>query len=283
MLLRSQVPVRMFSGWNEAIPGFLEVDLVAHCGDSARGSFLFTLTGVDVKTGWTRCLPLPSKSMIEVTKAMEILRKALPFPLLGIDTDNGGEFINRNLVSYCADNKITMTRCRPYKKNDQCHVEQKNGNVVRVMAGYGRYEGKEALVLLGRLYTLLADYQNYYQPSMKIESKNRDGATVRKKYEKAKTPYQRVREDLSITEEVKCQLLERYQKANPAALRRSITLIQLKLRSLATDYDPAIDGADPVPTLQLTEAETAAAKTIQSQNGQSLTLQAESPATQAPG
>jgi hypothetical protein len=256
MLLRSQVSIRTFADWDEAAPGFLEVDLVAHCGDSARGTFLFTLTGVDVKTGWTRCLPLPNKGMIGITKAMELLGQLLPFPLLGIDTDNGGEFINHNLVRYCADKKITMTRCRPYKKNDQCHVEQKNGNVVRAMAGYGRYEGQETLLLLGRLYSLLADFQNYYQPSMKLISKSRDGAKVTKTYDEAKTPYQRVLDEPSIAEDVKQRLTERYQKVNPAALQRSITLIQLKLRSLATDYNPAIDGADPVPQLLTTEAET---------------------------
>jgi hypothetical protein len=140
LLLRSQIPVRTFSDWDETRPGFMEVDLVAHCGDTTRGSYLFTLCTVDVAYGWIGFTALPNKSLLTITAAMDHLRQTLPYSLLGIDTDNGGEFINHNLVKYCAANRITMTRCRPYKKNDHCHVEQKNGNVVRAVTGYARYE-----------------------------------------------------------------------------------------------------------------------------------------------
>lgn len=244
LLLRSQVPVRTFSDWDEQRPGFMEIDLVAHCGDSARGTFLHSFDAVDVMTGWTICLPVPNKGQISVSKAIDELRKVLPFPLLGVDTDNGGEFINHNLVRYCAENAITMTRCRPYKKNDQCHIEQKNGNVVRTMIGYDRYEGPEAMLVLHKIYGLLADYQNFFQPSMKLISKSRDGARVTKCYDKAKTPYQQVLESPHIPSATKELLTARYLRINPAAVHRSIVRLQRQLRKLAVGYDPTAQGTD---------------------------------------
>jgi hypothetical protein len=244
LLLRSQIPVRTFSDWNEERPGFMEVDLVAHCGETTKGNYINTLTAVDVQTGWTRCLPLPNKSMIGITQAMDTLRRRLPFSLLGIDTDNGGEFINHNLVSYCETEFITMTRCRPYKKNDQCHVEQKNGNIVRAMAGYARYESPEAMAALERLYGLLDDYQNYFQPSAKLLAKHREGAKVTKTYDTPKTPYQRLIEsDSPLRSEDKQRLEARYRALNPAALQRRIVALRQLLRKLADGYDPHLEAA----------------------------------------
>lgn len=150
-LLRSQVPIRTYTPWNEQQPGFLEIDLVAHCGESAAGAYLCTLNCVDVATGWTECVAVANKGQGAVFAALQLVRERLPFPLLGIDSDNGSEFINDQLVRYCQHEKITFTRCRPYRKNDQAHVEQKNGSVVRQLVGYDRYTTPAALAQLGRV------------------------------------------------------------------------------------------------------------------------------------
>jgi hypothetical protein len=182
--------------------------------------------------------------MISITGAMGELRELLPFSLLGIDTDNGGEFINRNLVVYCDGEYITMTRCRPYKKNDQCHVEQKNGNIVRAMAGYARYETPQAMAVLGKLYAVLADYQNYFQPSAKLVAKHRDGAKVTKKYDTPKTPYQRlIASDNPLSNEDKERLKAHYKALNPAALQRRIVVLRKQLRKVADGYDPHLEAA----------------------------------------
>ncbi len=143
-LLRQQIPIRTYEDWTEARPGFMEVDLVAHCGGTASGEYLYTLTMTDISTGWTECTALVNRSQVTVQKGIDLIRRRLPFPLLGIDSDNGSEFINHHLKRYCDEHRITFTRCRPYKKNDQCHVEQKNGAVVRPLVGYARYEGLAA-------------------------------------------------------------------------------------------------------------------------------------------
>jgi hypothetical protein len=241
LLLRSQIPIRTFADWDEDRPGFLEIDLVAHCGETVKGDYAHTLTLVDVFSGWTLCAPLPNKSRIAVTDALDKLRSKLPVPLLGLDTDNGSEFMNYHLIEYCEKNQLTLTRCRPYKKNDQCHVEQKNGNVVRNMTGYGRYEGTAPLAILTQLYRRLADYQNFFQPSMKLTDKHREGATVTKRYDTAKTPAQRLINAEAVSPEVKEALKQKSKTLNPAALHRELTTFRQELRRLAVDYVPAMD------------------------------------------
>ena len=135
-LLKQQIPIRTFQEWNEARPGFLEADLVAHCGTDIEGGYLYTLTLTDIATGWTECLPLLSRSQETVLAALQQARLLFPFPILGIDTDNGGEFINEAVIAYCEQAHISFTRGRPYLKNDQCFVEQKNGAIVRQVVGY---------------------------------------------------------------------------------------------------------------------------------------------------
>ncbi len=130
-LLKHQIPIRTFQGWNETLPGFLEADLVAHCGREAEGGYLYTLTLTDIATGWTECLPLLYRSREPVLAVLQRARTLFPFPILGIDTDNGGEFLNEEVVAYCEQEQITFTRGRPYQKRDQCFVEQKNGAIVR--------------------------------------------------------------------------------------------------------------------------------------------------------
>lgn len=191
-LLKHQVPVRTFTEWNDVKPGFMEIDLVAHCGNAAEGSFIYTLTLTDVATGWTECQALLHRSQHMVIQALDRARLLLPFPLLGIDSDNGGEFINAELIAYCEREKITFTRGRPYKKNDQCFVEQKNGAVVRQLIGYDRFEGENSYRQLAELYRAARLYVNFFQPSMKLLMKQRNGSAVYRKYDAAQTPLQRL-------------------------------------------------------------------------------------------
>jgi hypothetical protein len=182
---------RPYTPWEDQRPGFVEVDLVAHCADSAAGEFVHTLTMTDLATGWTPVRAVPNRGQQAVFEALRYLRERLPFPLLGIDSDNGGEFINNILLRYCRQEGITFTRCRSYHKNDQAHVEQKNWNIVRQWVGYDRYEGTEACAKLNQAYSLLELYTNAYQPTRKCVGKTRKGARVTKRYDESSTPYRR--------------------------------------------------------------------------------------------
>ena len=179
-LLKQAIPIRTFTPWEDEHPGFLEIDLVAHCGSTTAGTYLNTLTTTDLATGWSECLALASKTQLAVSQAIQILRERLPFPLLGVDSDNGSEFINETLLRYCQAEHITFTRSRPYQKNDQAHVEQKNWSVVRHTIGYDRLETPEELALLNSIYADLRLYINFFQPQLKLVGKERiDGKTVR--------------------------------------------------------------------------------------------------------
>lgn len=221
-LLKKAIPIRTFTPWEDEHPGFLEIDLVAHCGPSTEGTYLNTLTGTDLATGWTECLALANKSQAAVSQAIVELRRHLPFPLLGLDSDNGSEFINETLLRYCQTEQITFTRSRPYQKNDQAHVEQKNWSVVRHTIGYDRLESSEALSLLRSIYGDLRLYINFFQPVLKLVAKERvDGKTI-KKYDPAKTPYRRVMALGSISLEIKARLTAQYVQLNPVMLRAII-------------------------------------------------------------
>jgi site-specific recombinase XerD len=191
-LLKQQIPIRTFAQWDEAKPGFLEVDLVAHCGGRLQGGCLYTITLTDVATGWTECLPLLNRGREAVLAALQRARALFPFPILGLDTDNGGEFINEEVAAYCVREQITFTRGRPHEKRDQCFVEQKNGVVVRQVVGHGRLIGEHAYRQLDELYRALHWYVNCFQPSMKLVSKQVEGRKIRRIYDAAKTPLQRV-------------------------------------------------------------------------------------------
>lgn len=221
-LLKQAIPIRTFTPWNEEQPGFLEIDLVAHCGMTTEGSYLNTLTATDIATGWTECLALPQKTQAAVSQAVVELQKLLPFPLRGLDSDNGSEFINDTLWRYCQTEQITFTRSRPYQKNDQAHVEQKNWSVVRHTIGYDRLDSPEELALLREIYTALRLYINFFQPVLKLVGKERiDGKTIRE-YDLAQTPYRRVLADVSIPVEVKTRLVAQYVLLNPVTLRYQI-------------------------------------------------------------
>lgn len=225
-LLKHQIPVRTFADWEERLPGFFEADLVGHCGCSAEGAFLCTLVLVDIASGWVECLALLHRSKDTVIDALERVRRILPFPLLGIDTDNGSEFINNALVEYCAEEKITFTRGRAYKKNDQCFVEQKNGAIVRQLVGYDRFEGQKAYRQLTELYRAIRLYNNYFQPSMKLKKKTRTCSKVRKSYDRARTPLQRLRESGILHEEIAQELQAIHHALDPVALLNQIKVLQ---------------------------------------------------------
>ena len=221
-LLKKLIPVRTFTEWDEERPGFMEIDLVAHCGNTTEGQYLNTLTCTDICTGWTDVTALPHRSQEAVSEAIHMMRQRLPFALLGIDSDNGSEFINELLYRYCLNEKITFTRSRPYKKNDQAHVEQKNWSVVRHTVGYDRWETDQELAILASIHDDLRLYINFFQPSLKLIAKERIGNQTIKRYDTAKTPYQRVIERQDISLEAKVQLINLYVQLNPAELRRRI-------------------------------------------------------------
>jgi len=221
-LLKSSIPIRTFTDWQEDRPGFLEVDLVSHCAESTEGFYLTTLSTVDVASGWSECMGVWGKGQERVGGAVHRVRQRLPFPLLGLDSDNGSEFINQHLYNYCRKEGITFTRSRSYKKNDSCYVEQKNWSVVRRLIGYDRYNSRAALEALNRVYDLTRLYVNFFQPVMKLVRKTRHGAKVHKVYDTAQTPYQRLLKTGVLTEANRQELAATYYHLNPVTLLRQI-------------------------------------------------------------
>ena len=221
-LLKKAIPVRTYTPWDEDQPGFLEIDLVAHCGGTMEGQFLYTLTCVDLSTGWIECLAVRRRTQQAVFEAIQAMRTYLPFLLLGIDSDNGSEFINDLLYQYCLSEKITFTRSRPYQKNDQAHVEQKNWSVVRRLIGYDRFETEEEYLLLQSIYADLRLYANFFQPVLKLASKEHVDKKLVKRYDTAATPFQRILAAKEIPLETKARLTNLYVQLNPVQLRTSI-------------------------------------------------------------
>ena len=233
MLLKSQIKIRTFSEWNENKPGFIEVDLVGHDGGYIDGFYIQTLTATDIFTGWTETEAVKNKARIWVFEGLKNNRSRFPFPILGIDSDNGGEFINHPLYEYCLAESITFTRSRSYRKNDNCYVEQKNFSVVRKMVGYRRYDTEEEQKILNRLYRFLSFYTNYFQPLRKLIKKERVGAKVKKTYDAPRTPYRRVMETPEIPDKTKETLTRLYDQINPAQLKREMEKLQNKLIDLS--------------------------------------------------
>ena len=221
-LLKSAIPIRTFADWDDARPGFLEIDLVAHCGETTAGEYLHTLSAVDIDTRWYEPVALPNRSQKATFEGIRTLRHRLPFPLLGLDSDGGGEFINYHLYHYCQEEQITFTRSRPFKKNDQAYVEQKNWTPVRQTIGYERYDSHQALALLRSIYQDLRLFVNFFQPVMKLQSKVRLGSKVRKKYDQAQTPYRNIMASGLAEQSVKQELTQVYLSLNPVDLRRRI-------------------------------------------------------------
>jgi hypothetical protein len=232
-LLKHQIPIRTFAEWNEARPGFAEIDLVAHDGGLALGDFCQTLDLTDICTGWTETEAVPNKAQVWVFEAIQTIRQRLPFPLLGLDSDNGSEFVNNELLRYCQQERITFTRARPYRKNDNCYVEQKNYSVVRQTVGYQRFDTTAELMVLKQLYLRLRLYTNFFQPTMKLKSKARCGSQVKKSYAPPQTPYQRVLASAAVDAAAKQKLKRQYKQLNPAALKRELDKLRKHLFALA--------------------------------------------------
>jgi len=231
-LLKKSFPIRTFADWDEAKPGFFEVDLVSHDDGAARGDFIQSLNFTDIATGWVEMVAVKNKAQVWVFGGIQEIKGRLPFSILGIDSDNGSEFINAHLLRYCKEHEITFTRSRPYRKNDSCFVEQKNWSVIRRTVGYGRYDTDKELSILNELYGYLRLYVNFFQPVRKLIKKERMGSKVSKTYDEAKTPYRRVLASPDIEDEIKMKLKSKYDMLNPAELKRKITKLQNKLLKL---------------------------------------------------
>jgi len=244
-LLKSSIPIRTHSDWDEGKPGFVETDLVAHDGGCARGEYCYSLNLTDIYSEWVEPFALLNRAQKWVFQGLVLIRlKRLPFPLLGVDSDNGGEFINKHLYRYCKTEGIEFTRSRPYRKNDNCYVEQKNFMVVRQYVGYARYETEEEVKIMNELYSHLRLLLNFYHPSQKLISKSREGSKVRKRYDEAKTPAQRLLLSKDIPPEMKDRLESEFHSHNPVELRRKVEQLQSRLLRLARHRQIAEPGAD---------------------------------------
>jgi len=231
-LLKKSIPIRTFADWDEARPGFFEVDLVSHDGGNTKGDFNQSLNFTDIATGWEEMIAVKNKAQVWVFAGIKRIKERLPFSILGLDSDNGAEFINAHLIRYCEEHKITFTRSRPYRKNDSCFVEQKNWSVIRRAVGYARHDTDKELSILNELYVYLRLYVNFFQPVRKLIKKERIGSKVIKRYDEAKTPYRRVLASPDIEDEIKMKLKSQYAMLNPAELKRKITKLQDKLLKL---------------------------------------------------
>ena len=231
-LLKSQIPVRTFADWDDKKPGFVEVDLVGHDGGNTKGDFCFSLNVTDVYSGWTEPVAIRNKARKWTFEALMVAESRFPFSFLGIDSDNGSEFINGHLYDYCDKKNIIFTRSRPYRKNDNCYVEEKNNSVIRRNVGYFRYDTQEELELLNDIYKQLRLLINFFYPCMKLIRKERIGGKVKKVYDKPKTPYQRLLESDLVKENIKVLLKNKYIKLNPARLKRKLVSLQNKLINL---------------------------------------------------
>jgi hypothetical protein len=240
--LKHEIPIRTFTDWDDARPGFLEIDLVVHCGSSTLGFYLCTLCTVDIVTGWVELEAVWGKGQERVGGAVQHVHARLPMPLLGLDSDNGSEFINHGLLDYCRRHALTFTRSRAWKKNDSAHVEQKNGAVVRGLVGYDRYTSKAAYAQLARVYRLARLHVNFFQPVQKLVRKTRAGARTRRHYDVAQTPYQRLCASAVLTPAQHAELATRYAALNPVQLRRDLERELERLWKLA-----APDPQRPMP------------------------------------
>lgn len=231
-LQKTQIPIRTYAMWNPRRPGFTEIDLVGHEGGDNRGEFCFSLDVVDVCSGWTETRAIRNKAQVHVFSAMQVIKDRLPFPLLGIDSDNGSEFINGEMVRFCTEGKITFTRGRVNYKNDQCYVEQKNWTHVRKYVGYARYDSEKERDVLNELYEALRYFTNFFLPGVQLQEKLRIGAQVKKRYDTPRTPYQRLLESPHIPSSIKVNLQQVYSQLDPFELKRIIRYLQNKLQEV---------------------------------------------------
>ena len=220
--LRAQVPLRTWSDWAGVRPGAGQGDLVLHCGESTAGRYCATLVAVDVATTWTERQAIWGLHQQRVTGGIQHVQERLPFTLREWHSDNGSEFINACLLGWCQRRGIRFTRGRPYRKNDQAWVEQRNGLLVRRLVGYDRYSSRAAWAVLGRLYGLLRLQHNFFRPVRKLRSKRRVGSKVLKRYDAAQTPYQRVLAAGGLAAEQQQKLAQQFHALDPIAIARTI-------------------------------------------------------------
>ena len=236
-LLKSQIPIRVCFDWDERRSGFFEGDTVSHCGMRACGQFLQSLVMTCVGSGWTEPRSLLNNAHRWVKENVADIKKNLPFPMYGFDSDNGGEFINHQLLDWCIQNNVKFTRGRPYRKNDNCFVEQKNFDVVRKTVGYARFEGVKAQKALAEVYRYLTPLLNYWYPTLRLIAKEKlPSGRYKKIYEKdAKTPYQRLLESPDITDECKAELKRRAASLNPVKLKQKMDKARERLLKLSVN------------------------------------------------
>ena len=232
-LLKTQVPIRTWSEWDDVTPGFVEIDLVGHEGGNSFGELCFTLTVTDVASGWTVNRSIRNKAAVRVSEAMAHVRAALPFPLLGIDSDNGSEFINAHFVEWCGANRITFTRSRPGNKNDGCHVEQKNWTHVRELVGYLRFDTDAELALLNRIWRIDRGYTNLLLTQQKLVERHRDGAKVTTRHDTAQSPYERLVASGVLTSAQQGALTRSRNSLHPGQVQREIDRLCTQLERLA--------------------------------------------------
>jgi hypothetical protein len=247
-VLKHEIPIRTFTEWNDARPGFLEVDLVAHCGSKTEGFYLCTLCTVDITTAWVELEPVWGKGQKRVRGAIHRVRTRLPIPLVGLDSDNGSEFINRALLTYCRLQHITFTRSRPWIKNDSAHVEQTNGAVGRQLVGYDRFTSRAAYAQLQRVYRLARLHVHFFQPVEKLVTKTRQGARPHRVYDRAQTPYQRLCTLGVLSPETRRELDALYQSLNPLQLRRDLERELDRLWTLAAPDPRRAPGDTEIAT-----------------------------------
>lgn len=237
LLLKHHIPIKT-DRWDVQTPGFTEIDLVSHSGSCASGHFCHSLNLTDIYSTWTETRAVLGKSQKAVQQALEEMRQALPFALLGIDSDNGSEFINAHLQGYCSSWQVQFTRGRPYKKDDNAHIEQKNWTHVRRLLGYLRYDSPDALEAINALYrNELRLFQNLFLPSVKLESKVRVGSRLRRRYGPPQTPLQRLCAGQGTgTDHQKLQDLQRRRdRLDPFVLAQQIRTKLDRIFELASD------------------------------------------------
>jgi len=249
-LLKDAIAIRTWAQWDDAVPGFVEIDLVGHEGGNAVGEHCYTLTVTDIATGWTENRSVRNKARKWVIAALEEIAMIMPFPLLGIDSDNGSEFINHHLLAWCEQRTITFTRSRPGNSNDGAHVEQKNWAVVRTVVGYHRYDTEAEVLLLNRIWLLQSQLTNFFLPQQKLLSKVRDGAKVTKTYDLATTPHRRAERHATVCPQDKAIMNDTYLELNPAAIQRQIQALSAQLLTLTVSKAAAGNR----PTLAATPA-----------------------------
>jgi hypothetical protein len=251
--IRHGIPIRTFNDWHDPLPGFCEIDMVAHGGTSVAGSFIQTLTMTDIATGWTECMPLVARDGSLVVEAMTRAQSLFPWLIRGADFDNDSAFMNDVVVPWCRAQKIEVTRSRAYKKNDQAFVEQKNRAVVRRLVGYGRFDGIETARIMARLYAAARLHVNFFQPSFKLKEKRREGAKVIKRYHLPATPYERALAHPKVPRAIMRRLRETYRTLDPVALLADMRRCQEELgsridaRGIKVARRRSVLTASPVP------------------------------------